>query len=190
MNRANPHPYEVSTQVKQKVRQAPPLSQEEFLEIMAQHDLFLEHGGAGGSWQTFFINNLIFGVYQSPGNKKIPGKQAKLGFHKLQGLPLRGVSLPYADCAAILSEGQNWEGADLEGSLFIDSILQGSSFRGADLWGVDFSRSDLQNCDFREARLQKVDFQDCNLSGSDFRGAVLDANTQFKDAILDQVRMD
>lgn len=190
MNRSNPHPYEVSSEVKQKVRQSPLLAKEEFLQIMAQHDVFLENGGAGGSWQTFFINNLIFGVYQAPVNKKIPGKQAKLGFYNLQNLDFRGISLPYADCAAILSESQCWDGADLEGSLFVDSLLQGSSFRGADLWGVDFSRSELQNCDFREARLHQADFQDCNLSGSDFRGAVLDAQTQFKDAILDQVRMD
>lgn len=174
--------------MKEMVLQAKTISSDEFRKILVQHEKFMESGGAGGRWETFYIENLIFGAYR--GASGSDGKQAKLGFHNLQEIDLQGISLSYSDCAAIHCIEKSWENADLEGCLFIDSILNQCSFTQADLYAADFSRSELRNCNFQRASLIRTDFEDCDLSGSDFRGAQIDDSTLFKNAIMQDVLMD
>ncbi|MDX2303113.1 MAG: pentapeptide repeat-containing protein [Microscillaceae bacterium] len=174
--------------MKQMVLESQPISIEEFNKVLEAHDTFLLYGGAGGVWETFYIKNMIFGVYRGPNPAQ--GTQAKLGFHDLREIQLTGIVLPYADCSAILCLDKNWSRADLEGSLFIDSILNNCSFQDSDLYGADFSRSEMKHCNFRGANLLKTDFENCDLSGSDFRGAKIDQSTLFKNAILENVLMD
>ena len=170
-------------EMKRLVLNSKLISQEGFDKILEDHDTFLLQGGAGGTWDTFYIKNLIFGVYLKP--KPNQGTQAKLCFNNLAEIELKNISIPYADCSAILCENKDWSGADLEGSLFIDSILNHCSFENADLYGADFSRSDMKNCNFQGASLIKTDFENCDLSGANFKGAQIDASTLFKNANLE-----
>lgn len=174
--------------MQQLVLNANPITQAGFNKILEDHETFLLHGGAGGTWDTFYIKNLIFGVYLKP--KPNQGTQAKLGFRNLLEVHLTNITLPYADCAAILCENKDWSGADLEGSLFIDSILNNCSFENADLYGADFSRAALKNCNFQGASLIKTDFENCDLSGANFTGAQIDSTTHFKNANLEGAIME
>lgn len=182
---------ETRQSMKSLVEEAKPILTKEFEEILLNHDMFLQNGGAGGHWATFYIKNLIFGVYKGVNTDDIKeGKQAKLGFKNLQEVGLERIRLPYADCAAVFAIRKNWQNADLEGCLFIDSILNDCVFDQADLYAADFSRSEMRNCSFRGANLIKTDFEDCDLTGADFRGAKIDASTNFKNALLKNAKMD
>ena len=163
------------------------ISVEEFETVLRDHDKFLQNGGAGGQWRTYYIKNLIYGVYAGPTSVS-EGKQAKLSFKKMAALDLRGIALPYADCASLHAPNQEWTAADLEGSLLIDSWLDNCSFESADLYAVDFSRSLMQNCNFRGASLIGVDFENCDLRGADFSEAQIDESTSFKNAMLENVK--
>lgn len=182
---------ETRDSMKHLVEEAKPILTKEFDEILLDHDMFLQNGGAGGHWATFYIKNLIFGVYKGVNTDNIKGgKQAKLCFKNMQEVDLMHIRLPYADCAAIYAVKKDWSGADLEGSLFIDSILNNCSFDKADLYATDFSRSEMRNCSFKGTSLVNADFEDCDLTGSDFRGAKIDQSTSFKNAILKNAKMD
>jgi uncharacterized protein YjbI with pentapeptide repeats len=174
--------------MKETVLNAENLSQEDFLDMLENHEKFLSSGGAGGRWETFYIDHLTFGVYKDAEGEQ--GKQAHLSFRDLSALHLEGISMPYGNCAAILCVGKNWEGSDLEGCLLIDSILNDCNFQNADLYAADFSRSEMRNCDFRGASLIKADFENCDLTGADFRGAQIDDSTSFKNAMMDNVLRD
>jgi uncharacterized protein YjbI with pentapeptide repeats len=182
---------ETRDSMKNLVQEAKPVLNKEFDELLLEHDMFLQNGGAGGHWATFYIKNLIFGVYKGINTEDIKtGKQAKLCFKNLQEVNLAEIRLPYADCAAVYAIKKDWNGADLEGSLFIDSILNDCNFDQADLYATDFSRSQMRNCSFRGANLVNTDFEDCDLTGADFRGAKIDPSTSFKNAILKDAKMD
>lgn len=166
------------------------ISQEDFNAILQNHWIYIQSGGAGGYWETFYIDNLIFGSYRNPTHQEIEGEQAKLNFRNLELVDLTAVKLAYADCAAIICTDKKWDNADLEGTLFIDSVLTNCSFQDADLNAADFSRSDLRNCKFGGANLIKTDFENCDLTGADFRGASIDDTTSFKNAVMTDVKMD
>jgi len=177
--------------VKNSVREAKLMTKDKFEEILKKHQEFLQAGGAGGYWETFYIKNLIFGTYKQDTNQnEVPDTQAKLSFHNLRDIDLEEIVLPYANCASINADSKNLQGADLEGSLFIDSIFNNSSFDEADLYAADFSRSEMRYCTFRGANLVKTDFENCDLTGADFRGATIDDSTLFKNAIMDNVLRD
>lgn len=176
--------------MRQLVLKARPIDQETFLELLARHDEFLATGGAGGHWQTFYLSNLIFGVYRNDPGINPGGKQMVLNFYDLSALSLQEISLAYANCAGILCQESNWDKADLEGSLFIDSILNNCSFAQADLYAADFSRSEMRACNFRGANCLHTDFENCDLTGSDFRGAKTNAHTSFKGAVLADCQFD
>jgi uncharacterized protein YjbI with pentapeptide repeats len=169
------------------------ISESEFEEKMELHHQFLNENGAGGRWETFYIDNLIFGVYTNTNvsnDQVMRDKQANLCFYNLNDIDLLGIRLQYANCAGVKAEAKSWNEADLEGSLFIDSVLPNCSFQYADLYAVDFSRSDMRNCNFRGASLIQTDFENCDLSGCDFRGAQMDNTTKFKGAILNDALFD
>ncbi|MCU0444026.1 MAG: pentapeptide repeat-containing protein [Microscillaceae bacterium] len=173
--------------MRELVLKANKISSAEFEEKIELHHQFLNEGGAGGYWETFYIDNLIFGTYMgitTSNDQNLRDKQANLCFYDLNDIDLLGVRLQYANCAGIKAEAKSWNEADLEGSLLIDSVLPNCSFQYADLYAADFSRSDMRNCDFRGASLIETDFENCDLSGCDFRGAQIDHTTKFKNAIL------
>lgn len=181
---------ETRQSMRQLVASSQKIDLNTFESILEQHQKFLSSGGAGGRWDTFYITNLIFGAYRNGLTAATEGKQAKINFYDLNDLDLLGIRLQYADCAGIKAEHKSWAEADLEGSLFIDSILPYCDFRNADLYAADFSRSDMRNCDFRGASLIETDFENCDLSYADFRGAQIDQSTKFKGAILVGTKFD
>jgi uncharacterized protein YjbI with pentapeptide repeats len=173
--------------MRELVLKANKITVAEFEEKIEQHNQFLNGGGAGGYWETFYIENLIFGTYLGISaivDQPLRDKQANLCFYDLNDIDLLGIRLQYANCAGVKAEAKSWNEADLEGSLFIDSVLPNCSFQYADLYAADFSRSDMRNCNFRGASLVQTDFENCDLSGCDFRGAQIDPTTKFKGAIL------
>lgn len=165
------------------------ISVKDFEKLLKEHEQFLQNGGGGGHWETLYITNLIFGVYRGIDNN-IEGKQAQLFFKKLTNIDLQNIDLSYANCSAVYAPEKNWNNADLEGSLFIDSYLKDCSFENADLQATDFSRSKMQNCNFRNADLSGTDFENCDMTGADLRGANIDDKTSFKNAIMENVLKD
>lgn len=182
---------ETIAEMKRQVREnSKSLTQSEFQKMIDLHLLFLQNGGAGGRWETLYVKNLIFGLYQGVDGKDKNGTQAKLSFKNLEQLSLQNLQMIYADFSGVLAENQNWKNSDLEGCLFTDSILNGSSFVNSDLQAVDFTRSEMKNCDFREADLSGVDFENCDLTGSDFRKIIKNEKTSFLNAITKDIIKD
>ncbi len=179
---------ETRQNVHKMVQQAKPITEKAFDEIMMNHLKFLEKGGAGGSWKTFYIDDLIFGSYQHEGEIATE-LQAVLAFHDLSQMRLSGIRLSYSNCATVSCQASDWSHADLEGALFIDSLLNSCSFEYADLTGADFSRSEMKYCSFRGANLRNTDFENCDLTGADFELAHIDETTMFKNAILTNAKM-
>lgn len=177
--------------MKQQVREnSKSLTQVDFLEIVDLHFLFLQNGGAGGRWETLYVKNLIFGIYQGTDTKDKLGQQAKLSFKNLSNLNLQKLQLIYADFSAVFAEKQNWSHSDLEGCLFTDAILNESYFANTDLQAADFSRSEMKYCNFRGANLSGTDFENCDLTGSDFRETITDEKTSFLNAITKDIIKD
>lgn len=174
--------------VHKLLEQANPIEEQTFEEKCMNHLKFLEKGGAGGHWETFYITDLIFGNYRHEGDVNTD-LQAHFAFRDLSQMPLSGVRLSYSNCATISCQASDWSHADLEGALFIDSLLNSCSFEYADLTGADFSRSEMKYCSFRGANLHNTDFENCDLTGSDLEFAHVDETTKFKGAILTGVKM-
>ncbi len=174
--------------VQEMVQKVPAIDIQKFEERCLHHLKFLETGGAGGHWETFYINDLIFGAYRHTGEAN-QDYQANFVFQDLSQMRLSGLRLPYSNCATILCQAADWSHADLEGALFIDAILNSCSFEYADLCAADFSRAELKYCSFRGANLRNTDFENCDLTGADLEFAHIDETTKFKNAILTNAKM-
>lgn len=185
----NTQPFAQTRQnVHSLVQQSKTITEQEFTDICLNHLKFLEKGGAGGSWQTFYITDLLFGSYQHEGDANIE-LQGNFAFRDLSDMRLSGIRLSYANCATILCQANDLSHADLEGALFIDSVLNSCSFEYADLTSADFSRSEMKYCSFRGANLHNTDFEDCDLTGADLEFAHIDETTKFKGANLSNAKM-
>lgn len=147
---------------------ATPISQKEWEEAMKQHDLFLKNGGGGGKWQTVSVGEGLTGtvlaVYLGP--KASAGTQASLPNSSIEGLPLNGANLSYANMVGVRAQKQNFEGANLEGMCATDSDFSGSSFKGANLQHADFSRSLMTGCDFTGADTEGTDFENADMTNA------------------------
>lgn len=143
-----------------------PMKPEAFKKLLEDHNEFLQSGGAGGSWKTMSIGEgpkgMVIGVYTGAGGLR--GKQATPFQTNLEGLPLVGVQLPYANLIGVMCRNQNLEGANFEGTVATDSDFSGSSFKNANLRKADFSRSILLNCDFTGADLTDADFENAEVT--------------------------
>jgi uncharacterized protein YjbI with pentapeptide repeats len=179
---------ETRQSVYKLVQQAKTITEQDFLDICMNHLKFLEKGGAGGHWHTFYIKDLIFGSYQHDGDANTE-LQGAFAFRDLGEMRLSGIRLAYANCATVLCQACDLSHADLEGALFIDSILNSCSFEYADLTSADFSRSEMKYCSFRGANLHNTDFENCDLTGADLEFAHIDETTKFKGANLTNAKM-
>ncbi len=172
-------------QMGQKSAAAKSLQQEDVFQMMEQHHLFLQSGGAGGQWKTFHINGLVFGVYMT--KKGTKGEQASFEYKKLgSGLDLQEIQLPFASFCGANIKHQDFSDADLSYCLFTDANLEGTVFTGAELQETDFSRANLKGASFVNAHLKNTDFENCNLKNADFTGAIIDG-AQFPGANLEGV---
>ncbi|MHA1301654.1 MAG: hypothetical protein ACTSO9_19715, partial [Candidatus Helarchaeota archaeon] len=95
-----------------------PMNQEEFDNLLNEHQKFINSGGAGGKWETFVTGNdletgVIIGVYI--GAEGSEGEQLMLNHKNLEKLNLENISLPYANLVGILWRNQNLKNIDLTG---------------------------------------------------------------------------
>ncbi|MBN2150795.1 MAG: pentapeptide repeat-containing protein, partial [Candidatus Lokiarchaeota archaeon] len=145
-----------------EIAEGSPLAQEQLDAIARKHHAFLASGGGGGTWETLLASGMVFAIYRGPA-----GNEAELRYKKVEGLSLRGLSLPYSEWIGSLCRGQDLDGADLTGSVLTDADFTGTSFHGARLARADFSRSRLVNCDLRGADLSGADLEGADLRGAD-----------------------
>lgn len=169
----------------------------DFITTIENHKKFLESGKEGGKWEILSLTeDLILAIYINPlpSNQPKPNAnpkdQAILCLYDLEKLELKNINLNYANCAQVYAEKKDWSYSNLEGSLFVDSILNECVFKNTNLNGVDFSRSDMINCDFKGASLKHADFENCNLTGANFKGCIIDDETSFRNAILENAIFD
>lgn len=155
-------------------------------EMIAQHVLFLETGGAGGTWTLLSVSGMPLCLYQGAAGKK--GKQLVLRLNKIgPGTVVGGNQLSYGDLSGAICREVNFQGATLDHAVAIDSAFDGADFSGASLQGIDFSGSTLTGVSFRDANLTGADFEHTDLTGADFTGANL-TNSRFPGAILDGIK--
>ncbi len=170
--------------IKSLSESEPAITQDEFTTLLSSHSEFLAEGGAGGTWQTFVVGGIVFGIYQGAIAKA--GNQMGLKHKHNEQINMKEVQMPYTNGVGMLCKNADFSKANLSGSLFTDSDFEYSIFEEANLEGVDFSRSNLQNCNFKNANLAGADFENCDCTGADFRGAVL-TNSRFPCAKLDYI---
>lgn len=171
-----PHP--VRYQMMSLLMDKNPMPRDQFDAQLAAHAAFIGAGGGGGRWATFvtaggFELGVVLGVYIPVGDRVTVGSQAQLGNKRLDGLDLRGVELPYANCCGLSCQYQDLSDANLQGSLLVDADLIGSVLRGANLRDADLSRSQLVGCDLRDADLTGADLENADLRDADLTGAIL-----------------
>jgi uncharacterized protein YjbI with pentapeptide repeats len=195
------------------LRDSEPVPPNELKSILYNHYLFITTGGGGNGWHTFRVGpgdtTVIFGVYlektndrsinkyqlsdlapslireQSPPDS-VTGKQAKLSSKRLEGPLLENIYLPYADLCGIACVRQSLKGANLEGSLLVDSDLTESDFSGANLKNADLSRSDMIRVNLRNADLSGADLEDVDLTGADLRGTNMNG-ANLKNTLMDGI---
>lgn len=160
-------------------------SKEEWEELVAAHQLFLETGGTEGKWSLINMQGRAMGIYQCP--VACEGKQAVLDLQRLdKGLELQELYLPYSSWCGVYAKGQDWSDANLTGSLMTDAQLEQGIFAETNLENVDFSRSNLRGASFMNANLVGADFENCDLTGADFRGSKR-TGASFRGAVLKNI---
>lgn len=105
-------------------------------------------------------------------------------FISLQGAPLEGVILRWANLTEVNLRGANlvnaqltsanFKGAYLEEALLLQANLEWANLTGAHLESAFVSRSNLRGANLTGAHLERAHFEGTNLKGADLRGAFLD----------------
>ena len=164
---------------------ADPLTQEEWDDMLKAHQLFLQSGGAGGSWTPLSVSGLPLCMYQ--GGAATDGEQAVFRLKRIEGIDASGVNLSTCDMSGARAENINFSGTNLSHSMIIDSIMDGCNFDGANLEGIDFSGTSLKGASFVGANLEGADMEATDLTGADLTGANLEGS-RFPGAIVTDVK--
>ncbi len=162
-----------------------PIEAQEWAQMLAAHQVFLENKTKGGSWQVLDASGLSLGVFQGASSEN--GTQLAPQFANLTGVNLKNQQLSYANLLACWGKSIDFRGSTLASTLLADAYLPNANFEGAVLTEADFSRSDLTNANFRNALIKGTDFEHCNLTGADFTGAQIMGAT-FNGAQIDQIK--
>lgn len=162
----------------------PALNKAQISSKIKEHQLFLRHGGAGGSFRRTLRKEYPVNYYSKKSTK---GKQFEIWMRSLDA------SVSFVDCTLICA---NFTGSILHKCLFNCSVFDGSVFsdtqmnlcelEDASFKNVDFSNSDLSGSSFRGSDLSFASFENSNLTGVDFRGANID-QASFRSATLDGI---
>ncbi len=130
---------------------------------------------------------------------------ARLDNASLAGSNLAGCAAPEvvmsgADLRGAVLFNANFEGANCSGACFDKTDLHNVSFERADLSGASFIEANcegahfvganLQNAHLKITRLRSADFSLCNLTGADLQLTVMDEQTFFGGASLNEARFD
>ena len=148
------------------------LDEQDLQELLEEHQAFFKSGGMGGTWETYVVGGIVFGLYNHSASTQ--GEQLNLNLKNIarfKRLPI--LEIPFAYMIGLYAPGFDFSRCDLSGSCMTDSQLEGSNFESANLERVDFSRAILKGANFQNAMLAGADFENCDLKGADFRGAVL-----------------
>ncbi|MEO1514019.1 MAG: pentapeptide repeat-containing protein [Bacteroidota bacterium] len=171
--------------LQQRARQQQVVGPKEWQIILDNHQLFLQSGGAGGSWKPLLVNGLVIGLYE--GAEVKAGMQAQLEYRRLPDeAGFRETDLPYANLCGLHAQGVDFSTSNLSHCLFTDALLESAKFEHACLRQTDFSRARLQAANFRYADLRGADFENSDLRQADFRFANLDG-ARFPGARLEGV---
>lgn len=175
------------SRIQQLILLKPPLSKKYIAKAIQQHLIFLQQGGAGGTWKTIHLKGIVIALYL--GEEVTLGKQATFELQQLPiGLDLSEAMLPFANFCSSKIEQVNFQNANVSYSIFTDAIAKDVNFSNANLAYADFSRGDFENANFENANLIGADFENCNLKGANFKGTQLD-NAKFPGAILTDVQI-
>ncbi|OJJ22409.1 hypothetical protein BKI52_06930 [marine bacterium AO1-C] len=162
-----------------------PIKANEWGQMLAEHQVFLENKTKDGHWQVLDASGLAMGIFQ--GAKSDKGQQLAPQFANLTGMDLQSHNLSYANLLGCWGEGTDFRGSTFIGALLVDAYLPQANFEGVVLTNADFSRTDLTNANFRNALLKGTDFENCNLTGADFTGAQI-LGAKFDGANIDQIK--
>jgi uncharacterized protein YjbI with pentapeptide repeats len=171
-------------QIQALAAAAKPFTNEQLIEAVALHHLFLAMGGAGGKWRVAAIEGWTVGVYSIAPPKE--GQQLHFEGKNLRLLDLRDLRLPFANFCGCCATGTAFAKGDFSYSLFADALLDTADFQQAKLCGCDFSRASLRGANFGGADLSGTDFEHCDLTGACFTRAKL-LGSNFAGAILEQI---
>lgn len=171
--------------MQQMAQNAISITPSQAANILQSHHTFLDHGGAGGRWETVSAGGLVVGVYR-PIRQPEQGEQAAFDLKNISNLDLGEAIIAFANFCGSYGDGTNFRAADLTGSLFTDSCFDNACFDNAYLKNVDFSRATLRHTSFKKAQLKQVDFENCDLTGANFEEATI-INCSFRGALLKDI---
>ena len=173
-----------TTLIRNLADNAETLSPAEWSTIVEEHARFLESGGTGGRWELLSVSGLPLCIYQGAQGRR--GEQAVLRLKGIAGLDASGAWLSWADLSGCYGQGVDLSGADLTGSVMIDSWFEQANFEASRMTDVDLSGARLTGANFRDADLSGADFEATDCTGADFRGANLEG-ARFPGAVLEDV---
>lgn len=97
-----------------------------------------------------------------------------VGTATAQGVRFAGARLSKTNLMdARMDNSTRFEGANLEGTVFVDADLRGADLRNANLSFSNFTDANLRHADLRGANMSHSNFVDANLANADLRGANL-----------------
>eukprot|EP00326_Haptolina_ericina_P008095 CAMPEP_0181213154 /NCGR_PEP_ID=MMETSP1096-20121128/24747_1 /TAXON_ID=156174 ORGANISM="Chrysochromulina ericina, Strain CCMP281" /NCGR_SAMPLE_ID=MMETSP1096 /ASSEMBLY_ACC=CAM_ASM_000453 /LENGTH=191 /DNA_ID=CAMNT_0023304761 /DNA_START=1 /DNA_END=576 /DNA_ORIENTATION=+ len=100
---------------------------------------------------------------ERPENSKIQGGGASTLQAGRRITITRGVNL----------DNTNWEGENLKGVAFQQSVVRSANFAGANLRTASFFDADLSNSNFKDASMGECNLEMADLTGADLTGADL-----------------
>ena len=173
--------------INQLILQNPILNSSTITNIIQQHLLFLQNGGAGGQWKTIHIKGIVIALYF--GDEIKIGKQANFELKQIpKTIDLQNVILSFSNFCSSLINGVNFKNADLSYSVLTDVEGKKVNFSGTQLAYTDFTRANLEGANFKNANLIGADFENCNLTGANFKGANL-RQARFPGAVLKDIQI-
>lgn len=162
----------------------PALNKAQISSKINDHQLFLKHDGAGGSFRRTLRKDYPINYYSKKSKK---GKQFELWMRCLDAaVSFEGCTLVFANFTGSILHKCNFNYSVFDGSVFSDTQMNLCELEAASFKNVDFSNADLSGSSFRGSDLSFASFENSNLTGVDFRGANID-QASFRSANLDGI---
>jgi uncharacterized protein YjbI with pentapeptide repeats len=140
------------------------------------------------------IRNRIFFDYLQSTKATIDFSESKLNFTKLVDCDLTKLNFSNSElrkalCRNTIIDGTDFRNAKLNGADFLGAKGNNTNFSCAVIMGAEFGSSKLSHAKFIKAEIQGVSFERADLSFADFTDAIIDDDTDFKDAKFCQTKM-
>lgn len=162
----------------------PALKEEQIISKINDHQIFLDNGGAGGSFRRTLRKEYPVNYYSK---KSIKGKQFEIWMRWLDAsVSFEGCTLVSANFTCSILHQCKFNHAVLDESVFSDTQMNLCQLEHASFKNVDFSNADLTGSSFRGSDLSFANFENSNLTGVDFRGAIIH-QASFRSATIDGI---